>query len=393
MITQHRFNQHRFIQSLFISIVLVALASLAGCTQGLRPTPIKEAAPIKIGWIGPLTGTGAPYGVPALNGATLAVEDLNAKGGINGRKIELVIEDGKCDGAAASSAVNKLIEVDAITYILGGHCSTESLVMAPIIEAKGAFILAGATGTNTFTGIGKHTFRTFPPAKYIYAKLAEFAYTKGTRTVVTFSEEKDWPQSVVESFATRFTQIGGNIIGKETYTPGTSDFRTQLLKIKNFNPNAVMISVQGPDSAAQIIKQMSELGLKIPIYGDALVVSKSTYDKTQGLLPSTAIGGSPHVNIKKPATKAFYEAYKKTFPEPGVDPFITTESYDSATILAELIKACGDDIACARKEITSREFTGVTGRFRFGLDGDPINHYIGIVRIENGDQVFEYEGE
>lgn len=365
-------------------LIFALLLGLIACTT---------TETIKVGFIGPLTGTGAIYGNSELNAAQLAVEDLNTAGGINGKQIELIVEDGKCEGTASTNAAQKLIQVDGVKYVLGGHCSTESLSILPITEANKVFLLAGATGTDKFTGAGRLAFRTFPSAKAIYGKLAEVAFEKGTRTTITLAEQKDWPQSVVSNFAQRFSELGGKVLAQETYEPGTQDFKPALLKIKNLNPESIMISVQGPDSAAQIIKQIQELGMKQQIYGDSLVISKATYDKTNGLLPASAIGGTPHINPERTSeTKAFLDRYVKRFGEITLDPFVTTEGYDGMQIVAELIKVCNEDTECARTTILSKEWNGVSGRFKFNEQGDP-NPHIGIVRVEDGKLIYLWEGE
>ncbi|PIN75339.1 hypothetical protein COV18_04080 [Candidatus Woesearchaeota archaeon CG10_big_fil_rev_8_21_14_0_10_37_12] len=363
--------------------IVLTIIFLAACVQE------QTIDTIKIGYIGPLTGTGSPYGIAELNAARLAVGDSNSDGGINGKQVELVAEDGKCEGAAATTAANKLISVDKVNYILGGHCSTESLSIVPITEANHVFLMAGATGANDFTNSGKYAFRTYPPAKVLYGRLADYAYKKGTRTVVTLNEEKDWPQSVVESFKIRFTELGGKVLLSETYAPGTADFKTQLLKLAELNPDAVMISVQGPDSAAQIIKQMNELNIDLQIYGDTLIVSTGVYDRTNGLLPESAVGSTPHVDPdKSPETKAFYERYLSLHKDPGIDPFVVMEGFDGANIVLSLIKECSDDVDCARSKLLNSNWSGVAGTFKFGEDGNPETKFVAIVSIIDGKQVF-----
>lgn len=369
---------------IFIPIIAL-LIFLAGCATSQSDT-------VKIGWIGPLTGTGSPYGVLELNSAKLAVEDINSAGGINGKPIELIVEDAKCDPATTTTAATKLIEVDGVRYISGGHCSTESMTLVPVTEPKKVLVLAGATAAAGFTGKGKYAFRTYPSATDMYAELAEYAYNKkGTRTVVTLAEQRDGPISIVESFAKHFEKIGGKVLGKETFAPGTTDFKTQLLKIKALNAEAVMISLQGTDTAAQIIKQMQELDIQLQIYSDALVVSKGTYERSNGLLPSTALGASGHVNPEKsPKTKTFLENYKQKFGEIAVDPFFATEGYDQIKIIAELIKSCNDDTDCAREKLISQNWEGASGSFKFNDKGDP-TPFFGVSRIEKGKQIYDYE--
>lgn len=375
---------------LFILFLLEGCESTIGPAQRLISTGDTSTS-VRIGWIGPLTGGAAQYGVPELNAAKLAVEDLNAKGGIKGHPLELVVEDGKCDGATTTTAATKLIEVDQVNYISGGHCSTESMTIAPISDPKKVLIIAGATAAAKFSGISKYAFRTYPSAIDMYSRLAKFAYGKGTRTVVTFNEQKDGPQSIIDTFAQVFTESGGTVLGKEVFAPGSTDFRTQLLKIRELNPDAMMISVQSPDAASLIIKQMNELSINIQIYSDALVVTKSTYEKSGGLLPATAIGATGHINPEKsPETKQFLELYQNRYGEFSVDPFFATEGYDQVKILAGLIESCWNDTDCARNTLINTPWNGISGVYHFNDKGDS-NPFFGIVRIEGGKVLYEFE--
>src|SRR3989344_967238 len=140
-------------------LTLLMLLLLAACsTQN-----------VKIGWLGPLTGTASTYGVPELNAARLAVDEINNAGGINGKQVELIVEDGKCEAVGTTTAAKKLIEIDQVKYVLGGHCSTETMALMPISEQNKIFIMAGATGTTSFTNAGKYAFRTFPSAQILYS--------------------------------------------------------------------------------------------------------------------------------------------------------------------------------------------------------------------------------
>ena len=367
-----------------IIFALIGLFVFTACTS---------TETVKIGFIGPLTGTGAVYGTVELHAAQLAVEDINSAGGIKGKQVELIVEDGKCDGTASTTAAQKLTQVDGVKYLLGGHCSTESLSIIPITDPAKVLLMAGSTGTDKFTGAGKYAFRTFPSATALYSKLAEVAFDKGTHNVVVLAEQKDWPQSVAAAFTKRFKELGGTVLSQETYEPGTQDFRPVLLKIKNSNPESIMITVQGPDSAAQIIKQMQELGMNQQIYGDSLVVTKSTYEKSNGALPSTAIGATSRTNPdRSPQTRTFIDRYTARFGEITVDPFAATESYDGTIIFSQLISSCEQDTDCARNMLLSKSWNGLSGNFTFDDKGDA-NPHIAIVRVDNGKLVFEWESD
>ena len=156
--------------------------------------------------------------------------------------------------------------------------------------------------------------------------------------------------------------------------------------------NGVSRTFPSPYFFFKVVARKNEvLGLDVQIYSDALVVTKATYDKTNGLLPSTALGATGHVNPdKSPELRTFLFTYQTRFGNFSVDSFFASEGYDGVKIVAELLKRCGEDTDCARQTIISQPWNGVSGTFHFNDkgDADPI---MGIVRIENGKQVYEYE--
>jgi len=139
---------------------VITKAPKATTTKEPQQTTSTTKGPIKIGFIGAMSGPFTKYG--AFEAVNLAVEEINKAGGINGRKIILVAEDGKCDGKEAVNAVNKLINIDKIKIILGGHCTPESLAIAPIVEQNKVIMLASITTSPGLTHAGDYVFRTSP---------------------------------------------------------------------------------------------------------------------------------------------------------------------------------------------------------------------------------------
>ncbi|HLD63847.1 MAG TPA: ABC transporter substrate-binding protein, partial [Candidatus Peribacteraceae bacterium] len=139
-----------------LCLAMLCALSVAAC----KPTSSTE--PIKIGFIGPLTGDAAALGVDILHGIQIAVDDANATGGIDGRQIQIVAEDGRCTGADAASAAQKLINVDKVVAILGGQCSGETLAIAPIAEAAGVPIISAISSNPDVTEAGEFIFRVYP---------------------------------------------------------------------------------------------------------------------------------------------------------------------------------------------------------------------------------------
>jgi len=187
-----------------ITITIIALLIISGCaTQNTIPTEnIAEKTPIKIGWIGPLSGPSALYGQVELNGAKISADRINAQGGVNGRNVTLVIEDGKCDATTAVTAAKKLIEVENVDYMMTG-CSVESMAVLPLTEQSKMFLIAMA-GADSFRGAGKYAFRVVAPLSLRYPKLAKFAYSRGARKLAVITDGKEWATSNANNFKQSF---------------------------------------------------------------------------------------------------------------------------------------------------------------------------------------------
>ncbi|KKW18983.1 MAG: Receptor family ligand-binding protein, partial [Parcubacteria group bacterium GW2011_GWF2_50_9] len=163
--------------------------------------------PIKIGVLVPLTGDGAPYGEPARNVYLLAAEEINAAGGVSGQPLELIIEDSKCNGKDATSAAQKLINIDKVQIILGGFCSSESIAATPVAEAAKVAILSPGSSSPDLTGISPYFFRNYPSDASQGKVLAEAAATRGWKKIAFLQEQTDYALGVYKAFSSRFTEL------------------------------------------------------------------------------------------------------------------------------------------------------------------------------------------
>src|SRR3990167_3931072 len=185
----------------YLSLLLIILVMTA-CQQQVAKPAVSET--IKIGFIGPLTGDTASLGTTLRDGAEIAVEEINAKGGVNGKKIEAIYEDGGCKAQGATLAAQKLINNDKVVLIIGGSCSSETLAAAPIAEEE---------------------------------KIIKDGITK----VGIINTNSDYNIGLAKAFTESFTTNGGQVLIHEMYEQDSKDFRTQLTKIKAKNVEALYI--------------------------------------------------------------------------------------------------------------------------------------------------------
>ena len=373
--------------SVGILVVIVALLA-SGCQKSNE----KVEDTIKIGVIAPLSGGPSLWGQGSLNMINLAVDEINSNGGINGKKIVIIPEDGKCQPKAAVTAAHKLIDVDNVKFILGGHCSPETAVIAPIAEKNKVFMLAGVSTATGILDNYSYAFRTSPPNWDQACLIGKVALNKGIKKVAVLTASTAFTKSISNDFINCFKEQGGKILIVEEYTwPETSDFRSALTKIKNLNPDAIFISSQGVEGV-QILKQIKELGINSTLTGNTVFISKKTYNKSGGELPETAFTVAPYVDPKTEKASELISRYKKKYGEDvPYNLFFVGAAYDGVYMLKEALENCGEDTTCVRDYFRNniKNWQGATATFTFNEKGDPVLNNWRELRIINGTEIFE----
>ncbi len=346
--------------------------------------PKAEAGPIKVGFIGPLTGDAASYGIPFQNAVKMATDEINASGGINGRQLQIIYEDGKC-GTAAASAAQKLISIDHVQIIIGGFCSGESLAAEPITTANKVILFSPGSSSPKLTGISKYFDRNYPSDSLPAIKIAQLMTQKGLKNVGVITETSDAAVALRQAFVDEFQKLGGNLIADESFTTGTTDFRSALTKIKSANPDAVYVIGQTPASDELIIKQMDDIGLKTQLFGGfELFGGEKMLQDIPNLLEG-AIYMEPSLDETATTTKSFidkYTAQYKTFG--GLPTIYAATSYDAVYIIKDMIEQYGmntDVIAQGLRQL--KDWHGAEGTLTIDQNGDPQFQYAVRV-IHNG---------
>ncbi len=334
---------------------------------------VEETGPILLGGLAPLTGDAAVYGIGDQQAKTLAIEEINAAGGINGRELQITWQDGKCDGAIATSGVQKLLSVDKVKVVLGGSCSGETLAALEITEEAGALLLSGLASSPDLTGKGKLFFRTYPSDAFSGSLLATHARdTLKLEKLAVISENTDFAQGLRNTFVSTFKEKNGTILYDETFNTGETDFRTQITKIKAMKPDVIYVSTQTVGPAELILKQLSEQGVDVVLYGSDPVLDRTAIEKNPTLFEGI-YGSEVDVNTTNSKTAAFASAYKARW---GTEPEFLgyfAAAYDSVYLLAEAMKVTNstepEKIAeYFRTQV--KEWQGAVGTFNFdGTDG------------------------
>ena len=344
-----------------VSLLLSGLI-LAGCAG----TQAQQSNEVKFGWIGPLSGDVASLGVPVKDAAVLAVDEINQKNLLNGKKLTLIFEDESCDPKKSVTAVRKLIGVDGVVAIAGSLCSGSTLADAPIVEQNKVLLLSYGSTNPKIKDAGDYVFRNVPSDAGQGAAGADTIKSFPVKNVALLYINNDWGVGLKDVFTPRAKEIGLNLVATESFDSNAADMRTQIQKIKSANAEAIYLLAY-PQETGIALKQLKEAGLSVPIVGadaskDDAVISGAAGAAEGFLVTAPGVPDSPEL-------EAFNKAYKSRY---GKDwqPY-TPEAYDAIMILA---KACAatDCTSTAMKDYLYKmgPYKGASGTFEFDSNGE-----------------------
>ena len=326
----------RTLRIVSICLLAVLVSVMVACD---RDSGEDEA--FRIGVMESLTGPGETYGTVANQAKQLAVDEINAAGGINGRMIELVVEDSKCNAQDAITAYNKLTDVDGVKIILGTSCSGAMLGAAPLAEEEGVVMFSGLATNPDIAEAGDYIFRTSMNDAQLGIDTGNQLWADGIRKLATINETTDYAEGVRRESVAQFEKRGGEVVAEERYPSDVTDFRSQLTKLLNASPDALHIAAQAEFAGGTIVKQARELGFDGPIYSDVVVVGATALeiagDAATGVKAVTA-DLDPNNNTAQEVLKNFREEYGTV-----TLPWYIGSAYDDVYITAECLKETGDD--------------------------------------------------
>ncbi len=349
--------------------------------------PAAFAEEIVIGAATAQTGGLAPYDQPALAGLRMAVQELNAKGGLDGKyKINLVIKDTRSDTAQTATAAQELI--DAGAKILITPCDADPSISAgQLTQPLGipTLTLCGTAPVLT-EAVGDVMFGTYPADNVQAAAVAEFAISEGKRTVYLLtSPDTTYVANLPEYFGAVFEKKGGKIVGRGTFTMNQPDFSAEITNIKALpeQPDLIMTAAYEPDFPA-FIQQLRAAGVTIPVYGADGIGTPTI--KALGKL----VEGVVYTGAGYPEPGSRLEAFNDAFTKyAGHAPESTYEAngYEIGLILDEAVRVAGSDESAAIRDAIAglKDFEGVTGKITYaGTSRMPLRPVV-LMRYEDGD--------
>jgi len=348
-----------------LAVVVVLATMVAAC----RPAP----QALKIAILAPLSGDVATFGISTRDGALLAIDEWNAKGGVLGRKIETVVEDSQCEAEPAASAANKVINQDRVKFIIGEVCSKASIPVSEIATAN-KVVQISPTSTNPKVTVDEAdkakptVFRACFIDPFQGTVAAKFALDKlGAKTAAVFLDQgNDYVRGLADFFRDAFEAGGGKVVVWQTYTAGDKDFSAILTKVKDANPDVLFL----PDyysTVNLIAAQANQMGIKaVKLGGDG-------WDSPE--LDRVATAGGFFTNHytsedTRPVVQEFVKKYQAKYG--SVPDALAALAYDAANILLMAIQQAGtDDPLKVAQAMEKGRFSVVSGDIVFDEQHNP----------------------
>lgn len=370
----------------WLSWIVVAIVVIGGGWWLLANHHVAsdQAGPIKIGFIGPLSGDLATLGQPMQQALTLAADEINAKGGINGRQIQMVFQDGRCDGQAAASAAHELIDIEHVQAIIGGSCSGEASAVVPIGTAAKVFMLSPSATAPALSGASAYFARIYPSDSSQGDGLAVAAYNKGWHKVAVIQEQTDYAAGIYKTFDAKFTSLGGQTTN-DTFATTNTDFRSILTKMKAANPDAVLLDSQSDSSMDRILQQVQALGWKPQIIGTYVIAGNAKLIAKYSPLLEGTLTAEFIPNAQDPIFSGLISSLKSKYgiENPPYQDYLAA-TYDSLNLLAQGIAKVGyDGTKLAAWSRTVSDYHGASGNITINADGDRIGS-LTLETIHNG---------
>ena len=365
----------------------LAPVALAGVVLACLPLPAGAQTPIKIGASMSVTGTYAKPGSYQKEGYDVCIDELNAKGGLLGRKVELVIYDDQSQPATAVKLYEKLITEDKVDAVMGPYSSAVSEAVANVTEKyKKVMVAPLAATTSIFKKGRKYIFMVITPAENYLDGLIDMAAKRGLKTVAIINEDTLFPKASAAGTAESAKKRGMQVVLQEAYPKGNTDFSALLVKIKAANPDVIAAGTYFDDAVA-ITRQMKELNVNPKMFG--LTVG-GDLPEFYDLLKQNAeyVYGSTQwdESLPYPGQKEFLAAYTKKFKhEPS---YHAAAGYAGCLIYGEAVKRAGTlDADKVREQLLKMEIKTAFGDYKVEPDGFQVAHKMVMLQWQDGKRV------
>lgn len=359
-----------------------------GGTGNLGPNGLPTGDSVTIGEFGSMTGSEATFGQSTHNGIVLAVEEINAKGGIKGKKVLLKSYDDQGKSQEAGTAVTRLITDDKVVAVLGEVASSLSIAGGRVAQQYGVPLISPSSTNVQVTQVGDMVFRVCFIDAFQGLVLSKFMkeHLKVTKVATLYDQAQAYSKGLKDDFKRAFTAAGGTVVTEQAYTGGDQDFSGLLTTIRDSKPEAIFIPGYYTD-AGNIAIQARKLGLTVPLVGgDGWDSSKLAE------IGGKAMEGNYYSNHyshedPRPEVQSFVSAYKAKFG--AVPDGLAALGYDAAKLLFVAMDQADkwDGKSLAAKLAATKDFAGVTGKISIDADRNPTKSAV-VLQMKNGMPTF-----
>lgn len=364
--------------------ILLSLVLIGSLLLALACQPSGGGNTVRVGVFMSLTGSTANFGISSVNGIKLAADEVNAAGGINGKQVELLVQDDRSDANEAATIVTKFVTQDQVHAILGEVASSRSIAAAPIAQNAKIPMLTPSSTNPEVTRKGDYIFRSCFIDPVQGAAIAQFAAKSlGAKSAAIMVDRKnDYSTGLEKVINETFTRMGGTIVAVQSYQEGDQDFNAQLTSLKGMNPEVIFVPGYYND-VGLIAKQAREKGITVPLIGGDGWDSVQLY-----AIGGSALNGSYFTNHYSPydtdpKVQKFVNDYKARHGD--LPDALAATAYDAARIMFDAIKRAkslsGADIRDALA--ATKDFPGVTGTVTFNENRDAVKPIV-MIEIKDG---------
>jgi branched-chain amino acid transport system substrate-binding protein len=364
---------------------LFAIGALALALAGCRQNAADE---IVVGEFASLTGGTATFGRSSDAGVQLAVTEVNAGGGLLGKKLRVVVEDDQSKPEEARTAVLKLLKQDQVVAVLGEVASSRSLAAAPECQRAGVPMISPASTNPKVTAVGDYVFRVCFIDPFQGSTMAKFAAESlHAKTAAILRDVKnDYSVGLADFFRDEFMRRGGKILIDVSYSEGDIDFKAQLTAIRGVNPNVVFVPGYYTE-VGLIARQARELGIAVPLLGGDGWDSPRTVEIGGAAVNGCYFSNHYAVDDPNPVAQSFIEKFRKKYSE--VPDAMAVLGYDATLVLADAIRRAGTVEGKALRDAiaATKDFAGVSGKITIDEHRNARKSIV-VLKIDQGEVKF-----
>lgn len=365
--------------------ILISLLIVASLLTAFACQPSGSGSDkVRIGVFMSLTGDTANFGISSTNGIKMAADEVNAAGGINGKQVELLVQDDRSDASEAATIVTKFVTQDQVHAILGEVASSRSIAAAPIAQNAKIPMLTPSSTNPEVTNKGNYIFRSCFIDPVQGAAIAQFGAKtlNAKRGALMVARNQDYSTGLEKVIKEVFTRLGGQIVVTQSYQSGDQDFNAQITDIKGANPDVIFVPGYYGD-VGLFAKQARDKGLTVPMVGGDGWDAPSLYQIGGAALNGSYFSNHYSPDDSDPIVQKFVNDYKARYG--SIPDALAATAYDAARIMFDAIKRATslDGVAIRDALAATKEFPGVTGKVTFNENRDAVKPIV-MIKIEEG---------